>query len=252
MCRLKILMALFGLVLCVSEVPQAFALTINVSVNGTTVACPSSSTPCDTWFDLSTAVLPAGTKFTISNGSGGTAKIVADDVSAQDTLRLENTVFTATSAFSGNTINFWGTFSNPPTTNGGNTVNFWRNAQGAFIRGAGAPTTASFTVNGKVKGTDNIVGPTTKTVLCSTSTCGQFTLQAGPSQYSSQLGRLLNAAHEVRGVITSFKLPAAGDKLQLDEFKVWSTAGAGDDFSNSGVCHCDCKKNKKCDCDSGN
>jgi hypothetical protein len=234
-------MALLGLGLCVSGASQALALTINVSVNGTAVACPASSAPCDTWFDLSTATLPAGTKFTISNGPGGTAKIVADDVSAQDTLRLENTLFTATSAFSGNTINFWGTFNNPPTTAGGNIVNFWRNAQGAFIRGAGAPITASFTVNGKVKGTDSIVGPTTKTVVCGTpASCGQFALPTAPSQYWEP-ERPLNSAHEVRGVITNFKLPASGDKLQLTEFKVWSTAGAGEDLSSSGVSQCDCR-----------
>lgn len=244
MCRLKTLLALLGLTLCVSGTTQALALTIRVSVNGTAVACPASSSPCDTWFDLSTATLPAGTKFTISNGTGGTAKIIADDVSGQDTLKLENTVFTATSAFSGNTINFWGTFNNPPTTAGGNIVNFWRNAQGAFIRGAGAPTTASFTVNGKVKGTDNIIGPTTKTVVCGTSACGMFTLSTTPSQYWEP-ERPLNASHEVRGVITNFKLPASGDKLQLIEFKVWSTAGAGDDLSNSGVSQCDCRPIKR-------
>lgn len=241
MCRLKTLMVLLGLGLCISGASQALALTINVSVNGTTVACPATSSPCDTSFDLSTATLPAGTKFTISNGPGGPAKIVVDDVTAHDTLRLENTVFTATSAFAGNIINFWATFINPPTTAGGNVVNFLRSAQGAFIRGIGAPTTASFTVNGIVKGTDNILGPSTYTVYC--GACGTFDLTtASPSKYWEP-ERPLNTSHEVRGVISNFKLPAIGDKLQLTLFKVWDTAGAGRDLSNSGVsqgapCNC--------------
>ena len=68
MCRLKTLMALFGLVLCISGASQALALnTILVSVNGTPVACPATSAPCNTWFDSSTASLPPGTKFTISS-----------------------------------------------------------------------------------------------------------------------------------------------------------------------------------------
>lgn len=242
MFRPNVLLAVLGLTIFLGGVQQSHALTINVTVNGTAVACPTTSTPCNTWFDLSTATLPTGTKFTITNGTGGAAKIIADDVSAQDTLRLENAVFTATSAFSGNTINFWATFNNPPTTAGGNIVNFWRNAQGAFIRGTGAPISASLTVNGMVKGTDSVIGPTTKTVVCGTSTCGMFTLSTSPSQYWEP-ERPLNTSHEVRGVITNFKLPATGDKLQLNEFKVWSTAGAVGNLSNSGVsvgepCNC--------------
>jgi len=234
MFRPNFLLAILGLTIFLGGVQQSYALTINVTINGTTVACPTSSSPCDSWFDLSTAVLPNGTKFTITSASGGIARIVVDDGGAQDSLKLEKAIFTATSAFSGNTINFWATFNTPPTTVGGNIVNFWRNAQGAFIRGTGAPTTASFTVNGKVKGTDDVIGPTTKTVVCSTSTCGLFTLSTGPSQYWEP-ERPLNTSHEVRGVITNFKLPAIGDKLRLDEFKVWSTTGGQADLSNSGV-----------------
>ena len=241
--RLKTLMVLVGFGLCISGVPQALAGTINVKVNGTAVPCPATSSPCDTSFDLSTATLPAGTKFTISNGPLGAAKIVADDVSPLDTLRLENTIFTATAAFAAYTIHFWRTFDIPPTTDGGNIVNFKRQASLAFIRTpTTAPVTATVSITGKTTGII-IEGQVNKQVYCNLLSCGQFTIPAiSPLQFYDAIGHKLNTPHEVRGEITNFKLPATGDKLQLDEFKIWSEAGAGGDLRHTGVTYKECTK----------
>lgn len=233
MVRIASLVTTLLLAVVLSGPPPLFALTINVSVNGTTLACPATSTPCDTWFDLKNATLPGGTPFTIDNGSGGAAKIIVDDVSAQDLLQMQNTVFIASqNNVQGQSIVFWATFASPPTTSGGNVVNYKRRAQGSFIRGTGAPITASVTVNGKVVST-SIMGPTTKTVVC--GACGAFTLETSNPLQFFEPTIPLPSSHELRGEITALKLPSTGDKLQLSDFKVWSYAGGGADLSDTGV-----------------
>lgn len=227
--RGKSIVAMFVLLIIAAYAPNLFAVTINVSIDGTAVACPASSSPCDTWFDLSTASLPGGTPYTITSSSSGTAKIVVDDVTGHDTLKLENTVFTATSAFSGKSLHFWGTFNTPPTTSGGGRVNYWRRATGQFIKtgGSGAPIGARLSVAGKVKG-QVVVSTTTYTVPC--NACGSFTMDTTPNFLQfSEPSNPLNTSHEIRAEMTNFKLNSAGDKLQLNEFKVWSTTGAGED-----------------------
>ena len=244
--RLKTLAIVLGITLLIGEMSlvQAADSPIHVSVNGTELTCPSS--PCYNAFPLSTATLPGGTKFTIADGALGQARVVADDAGGQDILKMENTVFAATGAFTNYSISFWREFVAPPSATGGNVSLYKRQANGAFKRGGGAPTNAYLTVNATVA-SQNIEGPVNKKVLCPSATCGQFSIVTTNPLLFAEGINALPAPRTIRGDITNFGLPQSSDKLDLVEFKIWSEAGAGADgsFIHSGVSHgkaCKCEK----------